>query len=115
MGYYMDIVRCDLIRTDKGEGLDGIDDSYVEWEEVDNNGIDLIEHYFKWDDEFTNDLIKLAKVGVVGELVTSGEEGELVKYVLGNGAVEEYYGEVVFPDKPNETHTEVKSVVEVTG
>ena len=51
MGYYMDIVRCDLIRTDTSKSIDEIDETYIEWEEVDNDGIDLLEHYFKWDDE----------------------------------------------------------------
>ena len=60
------------------------------------------------DDEFTNDLVKLAKVGIMGELVISGEGGKCTKFVLEGGEVKEYYGEVVFPDEPNEVHTEVK-------
>ena len=65
--------------------------------------------------KFTNDLVKLAKMEVVGEIVTSGEGGECTKFVLEGGEVKEYYGEVVFPDEPNEVHTEVKQSVGVAA
>lgn len=118
MSYYMNIVRCDLIRTDMSKSIDEIDEMYLNWDwEEGNDVVKPSEDYFKWgdDDGFTNDLVKLAKIGVVGEVVTRGDEGELAKFVLGSGVVEEYYGDVVFPDVPNELHTEVKSVVEVTA
>ena len=107
MSYYMDIVRCDLIPTDMNKHIDEIDDTYLRWD-WDGDIIYPTENYFKWDDEFTNDLVKLAKMDVVGEVVTRGEDGESTKFVLEGGEVKEYYGEVVFPDDPNEVHTEVK-------
>ena len=107
MSYYMDIVRCDLTRTDTSKSIDEIDEMYIEWREEDG-GIDPSENYFKWDDEFINDLVKLAKMDVVGEVVTRGDEGESAKYILEDGKVKEYYGEVVFPDEPHEVHTEIK-------
>ena len=111
MGYNMDIVRCDLIRTDTSKSIDEIDETYIDWKEEGNDGVKPPKNYFKWGDEFTNDLVKLAKMDVVGEIITRGEEGECAKYVLEGGEVKEYYGDVVFPDEPNEVHTEVKSVV----
>jgi len=112
MNYYMNIVRCDLIRTDMSKSIDEIDEMYIDWDwEESNDGVESSENYFKWDEEFINDLVKLAKIGVVGEIVTRGEEGEATKYVLEDGEVEEYYGETVFPDEPNEVHTEVKEEV----
>ena len=117
MSYYMNIVRCDLIRTDMSKSIDEIDEMYLNWDwEEGNEVVKPSEDYFKWGDgEFTNDLVKLSKIDVVGEVVTRGDEGELAKYVLEGGEVKEYYGDVVFPDEPNEVHTEVKSVVEVTA
>jgi len=107
MSYDMDIVRCDLIRTDMSKSIDEIDETYIDWRERGNDGVKPAEDYFKWDDEFIFDLVKLAKMEVVGEVVTRGEEGESVKFVLEGGKVKEYVGEVVFPDEPNEVHTEV--------
>ena len=110
MSYYMNIVRCDLIRTDMSKSIDEIDEMYLNWDwEEGNDGVKPSEDYFKWGDgEFTNDLVKLAKMDVVGEVVTRGDEGESAKFVLEGGEVREYYGEVVFSDEPNEVHTEVK-------
>ena len=117
MSYYMDIVRCDLHRTDMSKTIDEIDELYIcwNWDEHDD-WVEADENYFKWDDEFIDDLVKLAKIGVVGEVVTRGDEGESAKYVLEGGEVKEYYGEVVFSDEPNKVHTEVKQsgMVEVT-
>lgn len=116
MSYYMDIVRCDLIRTDMSKSIDEIDEMYMNWDwEESNDGVKPSEDHFKWDDEFTNDLVKLAKIDVVGEVVTRGDEGEYTKYVLEGGEVKEYIGDVVFPDEPTEVHTEVKPTVEVTA
>jgi len=107
MSYYMNIVRCDLIRTDMSKDIDEIDELYLHWDwEESNDGVEPPEDYFKWDDEFINDLVKLAKIDVVGEVITRGEEGEATKYILKDDEVEEYYGETVFPDEPNEVHTE---------
>ena len=108
MSYYMDIARCDLIRTDTTKSIDEIDEMHIDWEEEDNDIVEPSEDYFKWDDEFVNDLVKLAKMDVVGEIVTGSEEGEHTKFVLDDGEVKEYYGEVVFPDEPNEVHTKIK-------
>ena len=117
MSYYMNIVRCDLIRTDMSKSIDEIDEMYLNWDwEEGNDGVKPSEDYFKWGDgEFTNDLVKLSKIGVVGEVVTRGDEGESAKFVLEGGEVREYYGEVVFSDEPNEVHTEVKQSVEITA
>lgn len=117
MSYYMDIVRCDLIRTDMSKNIDEIDEMYINWDwDEGNDGVKPSEDYFKWGDgEFINDLVKLAKMDVVGEVVTRGDEGEIAKYVLEGGEVNEYYGDVVFPDEPNEVHTEVKQSVVITA
>ena len=109
MSYYMDIVRCDLIRTDLDRSIDEIDETYIDWSEEDNDGVKTPEDYFKWDDEFTNDLVKLAKIDVEGEIITRGQEGECAKFVLEGAVVKEYYGEVVFHDEPNEVHVDVKT------
>lgn len=118
MSYYMNIVRCGLIRTDMSKSIDEIDEMYLNWDwEEGNEVVKPSEDYFKWgdDDGFTNDLVKLTKIGVEGEIITRGDEGESAKFVLEGGEVKEYYGEVVFSDKPNEVHTEVKSMVVVTA
>ena len=107
---YMDIARCNLIRTDTSKSIDEIDETYINWKEEDNDIVEPSEDFFKWDDEFVNDLVKLAKIGVVGEIVTGGEGGENTKYVLGSGIVEEYYGDVVYSDVPNELHTGAKHI-----
>jgi len=109
MSFCMEIVRCNLSRT-TSKSIDEIDDMYIAWDwDEGNDKVKPDETIFKWDDEFTNDLVKLAKIGVVGEVVTRGDE-ELAKYILEDEKVKEYYGKVVFPDEPNETHTEIKTV-----
>jgi len=111
----MEIVSSGLKRTDMSKSIDEIDEMYLDWNwDKHNDWVEADEFCFKWDDDFTNDLVKLAKIGVEGELVTRGEEGEYTKFVLEGGEVKEYYGDVVFPEEPNEVHKEIKQSVVVT-
>jgi len=109
MSYYMNIVRCDLIRTDLNRSIDEIDETYIDWRRASDDEAGVVpENYFTWDDEFINDLVKLVHIDIAGEVVIRSEDGEYTKFVLIDGKVGEYEGEVVFPDEPNEVHTEVK-------
>jgi len=70
---------------------------YWHWE---NRFVGFDEGYFKWDDDFLQDLLCLKSIGVRGHITAYGEEGEYYKYVINNKSVKEYYGSVNFPKKP---------------
>jgi len=111
MGYDVSINRCELFQKEltaeekiyqklKHGDLD-LDPN--DWTTKENR-IEPVEWYFKWGDWFVEDLTKMAKAGVTGFVETIGEEGEYTKYMLKDGKVEEYYGEVVYPEKPNDVY-----------
>jgi hypothetical protein len=103
MGYYLTIVDEDLrckkdISVELGELLKK-EKLYLIW--CWGNGyVGLDEGYFKWTDEFLRDLTVLKDIGVRGYLTAHGEEGEYYKYEIDDEAVKEYYGSVLFSDKP---------------
>lgn len=66
-----------------------------------NGDIEPIEHWFKWYEEFDEELVFLARAGVTGEIILMGEQGEYNKYVLKNKVVEYYEGTIVYPERPN--------------
>ncbi len=70
---------------------------YWHWE---NGFVGLDDGYFRWDEDFFQDLLALKSIGVRGDMTAQGEEGEHYKYVINNRAVKEYYGTVRFPKKP---------------
>jgi hypothetical protein len=101
MGYYMTVERQDLNPNGLSRLPEGISDIW----ELEGDYVSLKEGYFKWADGwFIEDLKALAKAGVTGEVVLSGELGEWVKYVLKGNRVEEYEGSVVFPKEPSEIY-----------
>lgn len=111
MGYDVSINRCELFLKKpaaeekvyqklKHGNLDLDTDT---WETEDNH-IVPVDWYFKWGERFVGDLIKMAKSGVTGFVETIGEEGEYTKYVLKDGKVEEYYGEIVYSQAPAKVH-----------
>lgn len=111
MSYNVDIVRCDLIRTNTSKSLNDIDELFLDWKEPYSpyrDEVKLPESYFNWDDDFINDLIKLAQIDIVGEIVIKGEEGEYIKFVLVDNEVKEYDGVITYSDYPHEIHSEVK-------
>ena len=109
MAYYIDVHESDLTRTDMTREIEEVGETYVHWSWNEGNAaVEVDEEYFKWDSEFINDLVKLAKIGVEGRVTTRGEEGEYTLFVLDNGEVEEYEGQVIFPDIPTTRHTEIK-------
>jgi len=98
MGYYMTVEKQDLKAnklTKLPEGIDKI------WK-LEDEYVSITEGYFKWGDWFEKDLKALAKAGITGEVVLSGESAEWYKYVLKNGVVECYEGRIVFPEEPSE-------------
>ena len=103
MGYYIIIAEHDLryekdISAEMEKFLEN-DEFYLPW----NYGagyMDLDEGYFKWSNEFIKDLIILKDLGVHGHITCYGEEGECLKYEINDEGVKEYYGSIVFPEKP---------------
>ena len=96
MGYYMTVQLESL----KANGVKKLPEN-VEYFEVDGEWVKPIEHYFKWDDSFEEELVFLARAGITGEIELMGEEGEYTKYKLKQGVVEVYEGKIVYPEKPN--------------
>ena len=103
VGYYMTISEHDL-KYEKGISTK-IDDFlennefYLPWNHGDGC-MDLDEGYFKWSNEFIKDLLVLKDLGARGHITCYGEEGEYLKYEINDEGVKEYYGSVVFPEKP---------------
>ena len=111
MCYDVDIISYKLILTNPRKKIEFIREGmYLDWDEDDteDNRVKSMENYFHWDDEFINDLIKLARIGVEGEIVTMGEEGEYTKFVLADNEVKEYDGLIFYEASPHEIHTELK-------
>ena len=108
MSYDINIISYDLIRTNKSKNIDDIDELFLDWKEIDDNRIKLMENYFHWDDDFINDLVKLVQIGVEGEIVIMGEVGEYIKYVLTDNEVKEFDGIIVYGTRPHDRFTEVK-------
>jgi len=96
MGYYVTIRSISL----KANGLLKLPENLDEIWRISEDQITLVETYFKWYDSFEEDLVFLARQGVTGSLVLTGEEGEYVKYIMKDGKVECYEGTVVYPEKP---------------
>jgi len=101
MGYYVTVQSYNL----SANGLKRLPkDLYDIWD-LDGENINITELHFKWGcGWFLEDLKKLAKAGVTGEVELYGEEGEWYKYVLRDGRVEEYLGSVVYEEEPNEIY-----------
>ena len=59
-----------------------------------------IVRVYKWTEEFLKDLIVLKDLSVRGHLTAYGEEGEYYKYQIDDEGLKEYYGSVVFSEKP---------------
>jgi hypothetical protein len=99
MGYYMNVVCCDL----KANGLERLPEGVSDylWT-IEDGRVELSEYYFKWYSEFEEELLALSRAGVRGEIELFGEEGEYIKYVLADGVVKLYEGRVVYPDEPSE-------------
>lgn len=109
MSYNVDVIRCNLIRTNMSTNIDKLDKTFLEWMDEGDNEVILSESYFEWDDDFINDLIRLARFGVRGGIVIMGEEGEYTKFVLvDKQTVEEYDGKIVFEKEPHEIHSKIK-------
>jgi len=90
----MTISECSLEAEELPEGLDP--DYWQIKKDGDKILIKPVEWWFKWGNWFIEDLKTMAKAGVKGEIAMYGEFGEWVKYVLKDGTIEEYEGEVVF-------------------
>jgi len=103
MGYYLTIVDEDLkSKKDISAELKEFSKEqklYLIWG-WGNGYVGLDEGYFKWTGEFLKDLVVLKDLGVRGYLTAYGEEGEYYKYEIDDEAVKEYYGSVVFSEKP---------------
>ena len=108
MSYDVNIINWNLIRTDTSKSIDDIDELFLDWKEVDDNKIKPTENYSHWADEFINDLIKLARIDVVGEIVIMSEEGEYTKFALADNEVKEYDGIIIYEKMSHEIHTELK-------
>jgi len=103
MGYYMTISNHDLkyekdISAEINKYLEN-NKFYLLWN-YGNGYMDLEETYFKWSNEFIKDLIVLKDTGVHGSITCYGEEGEYIRYELTDEGIKEYFGSVVFPEKP---------------
>ena len=103
VGYYLTIADQNLkARKDISGELRKLCEEnkvYLFWH-WDNGFVGFDEGYFKWDEDFLQDLLCLKSIGVRGYLTAYGEEGEYYKYVINNRSVKEYHGSVIFPKKP---------------
>jgi len=104
MRYNMTIQTCDLKRTNLQKSITDLN-TWLSWIE-EGEDITLADMCFNWSDKFISDLLEMSRMGVAGEITTTGEEGEYCKFVVKENIVEEYYGEVHYPDEPNEIHKE---------
>jgi hypothetical protein len=105
MGYYMTVEDFLLNSNGLSKLPEGITPDFWALDEEDPSFVVIKEEDFNWADGwFIEDLKALAKAGVTGEVVLSGELGEWYKYVLKGGRVEEYEGSVVFPKEPTEIY-----------
>jgi len=72
------------------------------WEiDVERRVAKPIDYNFRWGGWFIDELKTLSELGFEGYVEVVGEQGDYYKYVLREGWVEEYYGEVVYSPEPN--------------
>lgn len=103
MSYYMTIERMELCcDQDISQMLASGQDWSLTYDQSKEGWVGVDEGYFKWDREsFITDLLRLCQVGVRGTVEMKGEENEWIKYEVKDEVVEEYYGEVTYPEKPD--------------
>ena len=92
MSYYVTIAGHDLrcekdISSEMNEHQEN-DEFYLPWNYGDGS-MDLDELYFKWSNDFIKDLLVLKNLGVRGDIICYGEEGEYSKYEINGEGVKE--------------------------
>lgn len=96
MGYYM------IIQTSSLKGrLPSLPTEFIPWKQEKDGSITPADTSFKWYDTFEEELLLMAKAGISGEIVVTGEEGDYSKYVLKDKKLEMYEGTVVYSNKPD--------------
>jgi len=96
MGYCVTIQMCGL----EANGLEELPPEVKDDWELSRGFVEPVEYCFTWREEFVEGLLILAREGVTGEIELLGDAGEYWKYVLREGRVEEYEGEVVYSPEP---------------
>jgi hypothetical protein len=66
--------------------------------------IEVTDRCFRWDEAFITDLLTLRELGVRGYVITVDQDDDWTKYMLKDEGVEEYSGQVVFSEKPENVY-----------
>lgn len=81
---------------------------FIEWNWPDvergEKWITPTDDTFDWDGAFIHDLVLFADAGITGEVEIMDEYGCYILFRLEEGTVKEFYGEVIYPNTPAETH-----------
>ena len=92
MGYYITIREISL-KGKLPENLKRVNFWKQEGEEI------VPEEYWMKLQLFEEDMKIMAKAGIEGKVITTGDAGEWTRYILKNGELKVYPGEVVYPDE----------------
>jgi len=107
VGYTMNIHCIDLqLPAGKEETVDNTE-TFLGWfcfRHPDNGPVEVepVDSYFEWDDDFIADLKFLQSLGVCGDIILYGQEGEYEKYVLNDASVKKFRAILTFEKTPIE-------------
>lgn len=106
MSYEMRVHFTHLtIPPDKKEMVENAE-TYLDWlftnNWLDPGLLEPVDSLFNWDEDFIEDLKFLRSIGVRGQMVVQGEEGEYDKYVLDDESIKMFRGVITYQDEPNE-------------
>jgi hypothetical protein len=105
MGYTVSIAEMDLRSSrDIRQELAREDLWFLGYYQEEEGRIEVADRCFRWDEAFITDLLTLRELGVRGYVITVDQDDDWTKYVLKDEGVEEYSGQVVFSENPENVY-----------
>ena len=78
---------------------------YLKYYQTEEGKLVVMDASFWWNHmAFTRDLLRLRELGVRGSLVVNDTKSNLTRYDLKGEAVEAYYAEIVYLEKPDKVY-----------
>ncbi len=104
MPYEMTVHYLNLEITTE-EVIIGTRKMYLGWYRSDGC-LETGESFFRWDEDFIEDLKYLRSKGARGQVILRGEEGEYERYVLDDRSVKKFVGIISYSPEPDEEYRE---------